>query len=347
MKIAVLLGGITGERKVSIASGAQVTSALRALGHNVWCFDTAFGLLSSGDEARLFKTLAGQEPPNNSELPKRDLTTHLLNENVEINQVDVVFNALHGGAGEDGTIQALLEAHELCYTGSAPLPTAAAMDKDVAKKLFRYSGVLTPDWYMAGEDYREQASRIGYPLIVKPNHGGSTLGVSLVRTPSALDSAIDLALQFDREIMLEQYIDGREFVIGVLGNRALGIGAITLTEAELFDYRSKYHPGASIETFPAIIDQSLETRIKYLAVKAHHSLKLGSYSRSDFRVDGNGDIWCLEVNVLPGLTNTSLMPQSATAAGISFPELCQEICDLAMQSNESAVEVRQAQYPNS
>lgn len=344
MKVAVLMGGTTGERLVSIASGAQVTWALRELGHEVVCVDTAFGLLSKTEEDELFQLVAGESPPDPATLPVIDRMVELIVTEDRLRTADVIFNALHGGAGEDGTLAAILELEGLRHTGCSQLSSALAMDKASAKIMFRHAGILTPDWALFTQPVDHLPDGLEYPIIVKPNHGGSTIGVSLVRAQSELRAAAELALTHDVEGMLEQYIPGDEFVIGVLGDTALGIGQIRLKEAELFDYRSKYHKGAADELFPAPIDAQLRRQLEMLAVSAHRALKLNAYSRSDFLRDQDGRIWCIEVNTLPGLTANSLLPQSAAAVGISFRSLCEEICDLAVSADSGNSRTRRQPF---
>jgi len=237
---------------------------------------------------------------------------------------------LHGGAGEDGRIQAMLDLAGLRYTGSDHISSAAAMDKDLSKRLFRAAGVPTPDWLMAPADAAQVASVLGWPIIVKPNKQGSTVGLSVVREPQALAAAIEHASRFDTEVMLERFIPGREFTVGVLEGVALPVGEI-IPRGEIFDYRAKYQQGGAREVFPADLPPEASMHLRKLALAAHRALKLGSYSRIDFRADAHGGFWCLEANSLPGMTATSLLPQAARVAGISFPELCERICRAALR----------------
>jgi D-alanine-D-alanine ligase len=245
-----------------------------------------------------------------------------------IQDVDVVFLALHGGAGEDGRIQAMLDLAGLAYTGSNHIASAAAMDKDMSKRLFRSVGVPTANWMMAPATAQDVSKQLNWPVIVKPNKQGSTVGLSVVREPAQLASAIEKARAFDDEIMIEQFIAGREFTVGVLEGKALPVGEI-IPPGEVFDYQSKYQSsgaGGAREVFPANLPASEAQVLQKYAVLAHNVLKLGVYSRIDFRRDPDGNVWCLEANSLPGMTATSLLPQAAKAAGISFPELLERIC---------------------
>jgi D-alanine-D-alanine ligase len=173
-------------------------------------------------------------------------------------------------------------------------------------------------------------AQLGLPLVVKPNKQGSTVGLSIVKNPEDLSAAIAEAYRHDDEVMLEEFIPGREFTVGILGDRALAVGEIIPKLSDIFDYESKYQPGGAEEIFPADISPEATAEMQRLGLLAHRALKLRDYSRADFRMDSNGKIWCLEVNTLPGMTAQSLLPKSAAAVGISFPALCDEICRLAL-----------------
>ena len=326
MKIAVLFGGTSEERDVSIASAAQVIPALRSLGHEVVAVDTATGRLSGPAERRLLTSGVGPQPPSGSALAgMRQGAPALTTEAADMRDVDVVFLALHGGAGEDGRIQAVLDLAGLPYTGSNHIASAAAMDKDLSKRLFRAAGVPTADWRMVPVSAEEVAAALGWPVVVKPNKQGSTVGLSIVRGPDALSAAVSLAQHYDDEVMVERFIPGRELTVGVLEGRALPVGEI-IVPGEVFDYQAKYQAGGAREIFPAELPADVASRVQDLAVRAHAALKLGAYSRIDFRLDPQGGIWCLEANSLPGMTAASLLPQAARAAGIGFPELVERIC---------------------
>lgn len=326
MRIAVLLGGTSAERGVSIASAAQIIPALRAARHEVLAVDTASGRLSAADERRLLNSGVAPQPPTEKSVANVRASAVALNpSNVDLRDVDVVFVALHGGAGEDGRLQAMLDLAGLSYTGSTHIASAAAMDKDLSKRLFRSLGVPTADWFMAPVSAEQVTGELGWPAIVKPNKQGSTVGVTLVRHAADLQPAIDAASQFDDEVMIERFIDGREFTVGILEECALPVGEI-IAPGEIFDYRAKYQPQAAREMFPAEIPAEEVHRVQGYAMQVHRALKLGVYSRVDFRRDLNGEYWCLEANALPGMTATSLLPQAALAAGISFSELLDRVC---------------------
>jgi D-alanine-D-alanine ligase len=326
VKIAVLFGGDSMERDVSIASAAQVVGALRGLGHDVISVDSGRGQLTAADEKRLFTGRIDKLPPDKSSvanLPTVISTPDLAN-------VDVVFLALHGGSGEDGTVLALLDLAGIPYTGSGKLASAVGWDKDVAKRLFLAAGVPTPEWLMAPAGLEAVQARLGFPLIVKPNGQGSTVGLTLVKRAEDLAAAVELAASFDKEVMLERYIPGRELTVGILDDQALAVGEIIPSTGPIFDYAAKYQPNGAQEIFPADLTSEQTARAQDLALRVHRALKLESYSRVDFRMDPDGGLWCLEVNTLPGLTAASLLPRAAAAVGIGFPELCERICRSAL-----------------
>ena len=326
MKIAVLFGGTSEERDVSIASAAQVIPVLRELGHDVFAVDTATGRLPPADERKLLAASVAAEPPSTTDIASmRGRAATLSPAAFNIQNVDVVFLALHGGAGEDGRIQAMLDLAGLAYTGSNHIASAAAMDKELSKRLFRSVGVPTPNWLMAPAKADDVAKALNWPVIVKPNKQGSTVGLSVVREPLQLAAAVERALAFDSEVMIEQFIPGREFTVGIIAGKALPVGEI-IVPGEVFDYQSKYQAGGAREVFPADIPAAEAQVMQRYALLAHNVLKLGAYSRIDFRRDPAGSFWCLEANSLPGMTATSLLPQAAKAAGITFPELLERIC---------------------
>ena len=324
MKIAVLFGGTSTERDVSVASGSQVIGALRQAGHEVIAVDASRGVLLPGDEHQVLSEHIDAQPPGEAQASA--LTLPAIVVDVSRENLDLIFVAMHGGSGEDGTIQGLLALSGIPYTGSDALGSALAMDKDVAKRLFLAAGVPTPHWLMVPATLEEVDAQIGFPVIVKPNGQGSTVGLSLVADPATLADAIDLAAGFGGQVMLEQYIPGRELTVGILDDVALAVGEIIPASGDIFDYTAKYQTDAAQEIFPADLNESDAERVQALALKAHRALKLASYSRVDFRMDLDGGLWCLEVNTLPGLTVGSLLPKSAAAVGISFPELCERIC---------------------
>lgn len=330
MKITVLMGGTSAERDVSIASGVRIAAALRTRGHDVTSLDTALGVMDAAAERELMATGVRQAPPDLESLAamsQRSLSPSL-GTLPAVRQADVVFLALHGGQGEDGTLQALFDLCGVRYTGTGQLGSALAMDKDLSKRLFRDNGVGTAEWLMAPATGAQVRDRLGYPVVVKPSKQGSTVGLTLVRDAAGLEPAIAEAFRYDDEVMLERFIGGRELTVGILGNEALPIGEI-IPKHELYDYECKYTKGMAVEEFPARLDPAVAARVQDQALLAFRALKLRGYARIDFRLDDSGDCFCLEANTLPGMTETSLIPQAAAAAGISFPELCERIVRLA------------------
>lgn len=335
MKIAVLFGGTSSEREVSIASGSQVVKALRQAGHDVVAVDTATGVLDKAQEQKLLSAGVAPKPPEESDLDMlRTGSTAAMLRSDAMENVDVIFLALHGGSGEDGTLQALLELTGIPYTGSGVMASAVAMDKDMTKRILVHAGVPTPDWVMHPFTGKEAAERFGLPFIVKPNKQGSTVGLTVVHTVDEYDAAIELALKHDDEVMIEQFIAGREVTVPILGAEPLPVGEI-IVEREIFDYETKYQPGMAQEIFPADLTGEQTVQAQVLALAAHKALKLSGYSRVDFRMDADGEMWCLEANTLPGMTAASLFPKGADAAGMTFPEVCERIARLAIEEHRA------------
>ena len=346
MKITVLMGGTSSERDVSLASGVRVAEALRSHGHEVLSVDTAHGILSAGDEqAMLGGKVVKTIPPDVQALVR--LNAQLPSTLRSLPSTDVVFLALHGGQGEDGTLQALLDLTGVPYTGSGHLASALAMDKDLSKHLFRTAGVPTADWLMApssGLENRDSGlgdakkrftvdvqDKLGLPVVVKPSKQGSTVGLNVVKKIEDLWPSIEEAFKYDDEVMVEQFIPGRELTVGILGDEALPVGEI-IPVHEIYDYECKYTAGMAKEIFPADLTSEETNTVQELARRAFRALKLGGYARIDFRMSPDGVFYCLEANTLPGMTGLSLIPQAAQAAGISFPELCERIVQLAVDA---------------
>ena len=336
LKIAVLMGGVSGEREVSLGSGVQVARALKEAGHDALSVDTSRGVLSQAEEASILESGLGFPGPGREQLDMLvtgDLS--LFSREPRLEGIDLVFPALHGGRGEDGTLQALLEITGIPYVGSDMVGCALSMDKDLAKRLLRAAGVPTPDWItvvgeMEGnEALPEVIQRLGLPVIVKPPSGGSTLGLTLAHDETELVEGLHLSLTFEERVMFESYVQGRELTVPVVGAEALVVGEI-IPEHELFDYECKYQPGMAQEIFPADISPGLAASLRVQALLTHETLRLRDLSRVDFIVDGSGRHWCLEANSLPGMTSNSLVPKSARASGISFPELCDRLARMAL-----------------
>ena len=332
-RIALLTGGSTPERDVALAGASQVAPVLRGLGHEVEVVDTVEGPLDEVGETALLDPEVDREPPSDAKLRELAAKENLpaLVAGPALRGFDLVFLVIHGGAVEGGLLQALLELAGLRFTGSGSIGSILAMDKDVSKRLLRDAGIPTAQWLglpFGAADL--EASGWGWPVIVKPANAGSSVGVRVVHGPGELAPAIAAAAAVDPEVLVERFLDGREFTVGVLGDRALGVGEI-LPSHEIFDYECKYTPGMTREVFPAAIPEGLAMRLRELGLATHRALKLRDFSRVDFRLDRDGDPHVLEANTLPGMTRTSLLPQSAAVAGLDFGALCREICRLALE----------------
>ncbi|MGD2046974.1 MAG: D-alanine--D-alanine ligase [Gemmatimonadota bacterium] len=331
MKIAVLMGGVSDEREVSLSSGVQVARALRDAGHDVVSVDTVRGMLSGEEEQTLLSGGVQADPPSADELESLDPGRAVsLTRNPDLGEIDVYFVALHGGSGEDGTIQSLLDAAGVAYTGSDRLGCSLAMDKQVSKRLLRQAGIPTPDWLEGPADADRVVETLGIPVIVKAASGGSSLRLVLAHDRDELERAIEESRGWNDLVLFERYVPGRELTVGVVGGEALPVGEI-IPANEIFDYECKYQPGMAQEVFPASVSDELAQRVQRLAVQAHAALRLRDYSRIDFIVDEDGVPWCLEANAAPGMTGNSLLPKAGKAAGISFPELCDRIVGLAQK----------------
>jgi D-alanine-D-alanine ligase len=329
VRIGVLMGGVSDEREVSLSSGVQVGRALREAGHDVVVVDTVRGVLDAGAEEALLAGGVQVDPPTPQELRALDPGTAVtLTRRPELRDVDLFFVALHGGSGEDGTIQSLLDAAGVAYTGSDRLGCSLAMDKQVSKRLFRDAGIPTPDWLEGPVPIEEVVRSLGLPVIVKAAAGGSSLRLVLAHDRAELQAAVDESSGWNDLVLFERYVPGRELTVGVVGGEPLPVGEI-IPANEIFDYECKYQPGMAEEIFPAEISPELAERLQRLAVKAHDALRLRDYSRIDFVVGAEGVAWCLEANAAPGMTANSLLPKAGRAAGISFPELCDRIVGLA------------------
>jgi len=334
LKIVVLFGGSSEERAVSLASGAQVAAALRSRGHEVVSVDTARGRVTLEDERAIFDSgigvagdVVGSTPKSGEwELPDAQV---ILSEPA-LRNADVIFLALHGGAGEDGTVQTLLEVAGFPYVGSGPLACAVTMDKDFSKRLLRDGGVSTPPWISGDAEGGIVAVKLGLPVIVKPQSGGSSVRLTLARSVEEIDRATEDALGGGDVVMYEAYVDGREFTVGVIDGETMPVIEI-IPENELFDYECKYKTGMAQEIVPAPISATLVERLQTTALLAHEILGLEQFSRIDFIVDSDDKLWCLEANALPGLTGNSLLPKAAKAAGMDVGQLCERIARLGTE----------------
>ncbi|MBK5187248.1 MAG: D-alanine--D-alanine ligase [Gemmatimonadaceae bacterium] len=335
MNLTVLLGGTSSERDVSLASGLRIASALRDVGHTVACVDPARGEITRAEEdAMRAAGVVQKEPPTREALQAMAERSLLptIGAMPAIRNADVVFIALHGGEGEDGTVQAILDLAKVTYTGSGHLASALAMDKDLSKRLFRAAGVTTADWLMTGPDAELSAAEVeralGFPVVVKPSKEGSTVGLTVVKQAAQLRGAIVEAARYDDEVMVERFVPGRELTVGVVGGHAMPVGEI-IPKHEIYDYECKYTPGMAVEEFPARLSPELTAEAQRLAVLAFRALKLDGCARIDFRMTSDGKLFCLEANTSPGMTGTSLIPQAAAADGMDFSSFCDRIVALA------------------
>ncbi|MFE6385240.1 D-alanine--D-alanine ligase family protein [Nocardiopsis dassonvillei] len=329
MNIAVLFGGTSEEREVSVASASKVVQALRDNGHHVTAIDSATGRLTSAQDRELTALSSVRQQPTEKSLLDLRSRSNAIAFGKAMAEFDVVFIALHGGSGEDGHVQALLELLGVPFTGSSSISSGLAMDKDISKRLAEQGGVRTPSWLMNETHFPNVTASLSLPLIVKPNTQGSSVGLQIVWKEEDFTSAIANAARYG-EIMIETYVAGREFTVSVLDDTPLPVGEIITDKGRLFDYESKYQAAGAAEIFPAQINADLTAELQASAMKIHQLLKLDGYSRSDFRVDNDGVVWFIEVNTLPGLTSQSLLPKALDPAGISFGEFCDRIVELAL-----------------
>ena len=278
MRVTVLTGGATPERAVAFASASQIVAALRSRTHEVRVVDLAGGLLDERAERELLGGAVGLTPPSVEALAERErqMLSEGLGELAQVRDAEVLFLAVHGGALEGGTLQAVLDVIGVPYTGSGPLASALAMDKDLSKRLFRAAGVPVPAWFMAPPLAAEDVTTaLGWPVIIKPSKQGSSVGLTLVKRAQDLGDAVKLAARYDDEVMAEQFIPGIELTVGVLGDVPLPVGQI-VPKHELFDYETKYTPGMSEETFPAKLDTTLARYIGVSRPRSH--TRISSFS---------------------------------------------------------------------
>lgn len=329
MKIVVLAGGTSPEREISLRSGNAITKGLREKGHNVSSIDPAFGINQPKTEEELFRFDPSENRISNANYIK------CINSNL-FDNCDVVFIALHGKWGEDGTVQSLLELKGLIYTGSGVLSSAMAIDKSLTKILFQHFHVNTPKWLtINGSGYeitsiQERVIKlIGLPCIVKPNDQGSTIGFSLVRNIEELEPAIKLALKYSTRVLIEEYIQGRELTASILGKQVLPIVEVK-PKHELYDYECKYTKGMTEYFCPASLDEAIVKQVEHQSLLAFESCECKAFARVDFILNDQNELFCLEINTIPGMTDLSLVPMAAKAVGLDFPDLVQKIVELSL-----------------
>lgn len=333
MKIAVLLGGTSAERDVSLSTGIAIARALKENGHEVQAIDCAYGAkpvdFLGADTGQIIRVTPSEIE---KEKPALDRNIFAAVEYLIREKIEVVFNALHGGYGENGQLAALLDLAGIPYTGSGALASGLGMNKHLSKVIFQANGVPTAPWEKysrrEGADAAILAAR-ELPLVVKPNEQGSTVGLSIVRQPGELSAALERAFQYGDVTLVEKYIPGRELTVSVLGGEALPIIEI-IPESGFYDYEAKYQGGKTRYVVPAELPEELAAKIREAGAGAYHALGCRGYARVDFRLQDDGQFFCLEVNTLPGMTPTSLVPKAAKAVGIGFNELMERIVSLAM-----------------
>jgi D-alanine-D-alanine ligase len=341
MKIVVLAGGISTERDVSLSSGTGIYKALKEKGHQAILIDVFLGYKGdmSADLFSLEKDWAADMKGISTEITdieqikalRPDYKKNFFGPNVITlcQQADVVFMALHGAEGENGKIQACFDLMGIRYTGTDHISSAIAMDKAISKELFRENGIPTPEGThlkKGEEDFRS----VPLPLVVKCCNGGSSVGTVIVEKEEDYEAAKKEAFRYDDEIIVEQYIKGREFSVGVIDGKALPIIEIAPITG-FYDYKNKYQAGSAVETCPAELPEDKTVQMQGYAEAVFKALRLKNYARMDFMSAENGDMYCLEANTLPGMTPTSLLPQEAQAVGISYGELCELLIQISLR----------------
>lgn len=329
LKIALLLGGTSPERDVSKSTAESMYKALLSLGCKPVLIDPAYGINQPKDLTTYFKHEDSIEISNLNYV--RAVNSKLFD------NVDIALLALHGKWGEDGTIQSLLELRGIKYTGSKVLASALAMDKIMSKILFQHYNVTTPKWITIENHHNDYQyfiekvkSDLGFPCVVKPNDQGSTVGVTICKGEDQLPAAFDLAKSYSQRILVEEFVEGHEVTVAVLENQPLPVLEIK-PKHNVYDYECKYTSGMSEYVVPAEIPDEVAKQIQAQALAAHISLGCEVYSRADFRLTIDMKAYCLEVNSLPGMTSTSLVPKMAKAVGISFEELIEKIIILSLK----------------
>ncbi|MCF0130723.1 MAG: D-alanine--D-alanine ligase [Pseudobutyrivibrio sp.] len=348
MNIVVLAGGLSSERDVSFKSGQMVAQALRTKGHNALVLDVFMGystaecdisdIFDKSIEYSVDVSAIPTEAPDIEAVKsqRKDKSKSFFGPNViRICQAaDVVFMALHGSDGENGKVQAAFDLYGIKYTGNDYLSSAITMDKGLTKVFFELNNIPTPQGITMSK-----TSRYGYsadiklPCVVKPTCGGSSIGVSIVRDKESFEAALDAAFMWENEVVIEEFVEGREFSDGVIELSALPVIEIA-PKVGFYDYKNKYAAGSAVETCPADIPADIAEKIQEYAVRICKALGMTTYARMDFILSNDGKIYCLEVNTLPGMTPTSLLPQEAAAIGIDFPSLCEKIIYSSLKKYE-------------
>lgn len=341
MKVVVLAGGISTERDVSLSSGRMIYQALKKKGHQAILLDVYLGYTKDDadvifDKKEDWAAQIGAISEKNPDIEavkalRPDGDKNFFGPNViSICQAaDVVFMALHGENGENGKIQACFDLMGIRYTGTDYVSSALSMDKGLAKELFDYHGIPTPKGIRLKKGEKEQRT-VPFPCVVKSCCGGSSVGVCIAHNEQEYEAALEEGFRYDKEVIVEQYIKGREFSVGVMDGKALPVIEIAPLSG-FYDYKNKYQAGSTVETCPAQLSERKTKEMQHLAEQVFQVLRLKNYARMDFMMSEEEEIFCLEANTLPGMTPTSLLPQEAQALGISFEELCEKIMETAMR----------------
>ncbi len=347
MKVVVLSGGISTERDVSLSSGKMIYQALRERGYQAVLLDVYLGfeweMQKEGqniagifemerDWAGALGTITEKNPDiRQIKAMRADGDKNFFGPNVIpiCQAADVVFMALHGENGENGKIQACFDLMGITYTGTDYVSSAIAMNKGISKEMFACHGIPTP-FGIRLKKGQKQEEKVPFPCVVKACCGGSSVGVSIAVSEASYEKALAEAFLYDDEVIVEQYIEGREFSVGVMEGKALPVIEIAPING-FYDYKNKYQPGTTVETCPAEISPEKTKEIQGYAEKVFWALRMNNYARMDFMMNSKGEVFCLEANTLPGMTPTSLLPQEAAAVGLSFGELCEKILSCALK----------------
>lgn len=338
MKIAVVCGGLSNERDVSITSGTCVARALRQKGHKVVLLDLYYGYNGEySDPAELFEReqedisyCVKEETPDIEKLLSEGDGSRIGKNVIEIcRAADISFLALHGEDGENGKLQATFDMHGVKYTGSGYLGSAIAMNKELTKIMLKSAGVPVPDGIVLEKG--GEVRNVGFPCVVKPCSGGSSVGTSMVADENEYLSALELAFKFEDHVLVERFIKGRELTVGVMGGKAMPVIEI-IPKSGWYDYKNKYQAGLTEELCPAPLSNEDTDRVQRLAERVSAALMVDVYCRADFLMDSmSGELFCLEANTLPGMTPTSLIPQMGREQGLDFGEVCEKIIKLSME----------------
>ena len=339
MNIAVLCGGLSNERDVSLSGGVGIARALREQGHKVALLDLFLGwtepfehiedVFTHEDGGTSF--VVGEDAPDLDAVRAMRPGQGLVGPHVlEICQAaDIVFLALHGEEGENGKLQAFFDINGVKYTGSGYLGSAIAMDKDVSKTMLRAAGVPVAESVVLRKG-EPAAESVGFPCVVKPCSGGSSVGTTIVQDPAGYEAALALAFRYEDRVLAEKFIPGRELTVGVLDGKAMPVTEI-IPKSGFYDYKNKYQPGMTDEPCPAPITAEETAAIQTLAERAYKALRLEAYGRVDFIMGRDGVFYCLEANTLPGMTPTSLIPRMGRAMGMTYGQLCDKLIEASLK----------------